>query len=81
MLDHEQPPPMPVPPRPGRQVSPGTSRGGIIRCQVALLIREVLADPLVREEIRCGLARRLSEYPGEPELALAAHLNDWQDGG
>jgi hypothetical protein len=53
--------------------------GGIIRRQVLRLIGEVLADPDIEEEVRSGLLRHLAEHPGDPELALLAHLNDWQD--
>jgi hypothetical protein len=53
--------------------------GCIIRRQVLRLIREVLADPDMKEEVRSGLLRHLAEHPGNPELAMPAHLSDWQD--
>jgi hypothetical protein len=55
------------------------SGGGIIRRQVLRLIREVLADPDIEEEARAGLLSHLAGHPGDPELALLAHLSDWQD--
>jgi hypothetical protein len=54
------------------------SGGGIIRRQVLRLIREVLAEPDIEEEARSGLLRHLAQHPGDPELALLAHLSDWQ---
>lgn len=79
MLDDELPVLTPGPRLVGRQAWPGASGKGIIRPQLRCLIREVLSDPLVRDDVRCGLVRRLAEYPGEPELVPLAHLNDWQD--
>jgi hypothetical protein len=55
------------------------SGGWIIRRQVQCLISEVLGATGVDEEARLGLLRHLAEHPGNPEGALLAHLNDWQD--
>jgi hypothetical protein len=33
----------------------------------------------VDEEARLGLLRHLAEHPGNPERALRAQVNDWQD--
>jgi hypothetical protein len=55
------------------------SGGWIIRRQVWCLINEVLSDMSIDEEARLGLLRHLAEYPGNPEPALLAQVNDWQD--
>ena len=33
----------------------------------------------IDEEARLGLLRYLAKYPGNPEPALLAQVNDWQD--
>jgi hypothetical protein len=62
-----------------RKPAPVASGGGIFRGQVLRLIREVLADPDIEEEVRSGLLRHLAGHPRDPGLALLAHLSDWQD--
>jgi len=53
--------------------------GWIIRRQVWCLISDVLSDMTVDEEARLALLRHLAEHPGNPEGALRAQVNDWQD--
>jgi hypothetical protein len=61
-----------------RKLALEASGGGIIHRHVLRLIRQVLADPDIKGEARSGLLRQLAEHPGDPELALLAHLSDWQ---
>jgi hypothetical protein len=58
---------------------PPASGGWILRRQVWCLISEVLSDVAVDEEARLGLLRHLVDHPGNPERALLAQVNDWQD--
>ncbi|MDQ1058374.1 hypothetical protein QFZ23_002275 [Arthrobacter globiformis] len=53
---------------PAARTPVGSTAGGeIIRCQVHHLIREILNDSTVKEDVRLGLLRNLAEHPGNPE--------------
>lgn len=51
----------------------------VLRWQVLKIIAEVFDDPTTTPEVCKALLQRLQQNAGRPELALLAHLRDYQD--
>jgi hypothetical protein len=63
-----------LPSRPG----PHAWAAHVLRRQVLGIISGVINEPDTEPQVRQGLQQHLDDNPGRPELALLAHLYDWQ---